>query len=47
VRALISTISLKDHSKIEELQGSFRKLKEDFDRAVNIEILTAVRMSGK
>jgi hypothetical protein len=47
VRALRSTISLKDHNKIELLQGSFSKLKEDFDRAVDVTILTAVRRSGK
>ena len=47
VRSLRSTISLKDHNKIEALLSSFSKLKEDFDRAVDVAVLTVVRRTGK
>jgi major membrane immunogen (membrane-anchored lipoprotein) len=46
-RALAATISSKDHTKITALQGDFRKLKEDFDRAVDVAVLTLARQSGK
>jgi major membrane immunogen (membrane-anchored lipoprotein) len=46
-RALAATISSKDHAKITALQGDFRKLKEDFDRAVDVAVLTLARQSGK
>jgi hypothetical protein len=47
VRALRSTISPKDHDKIKALFGDFGKLKDEFDRAVNVEALTVVRRIGK
>jgi cyclopropane fatty-acyl-phospholipid synthase-like methyltransferase len=47
VRALRSTISPKDHEKIKALHGDFGKLKEEFDRAVNVEALSAVKRIGK
>ena len=43
----MSTISPKDHTKIGSLQGSFNRLQEDFDRAVDVAVLTVVRRSGK
>jgi hypothetical protein len=46
-RALMATISLRDHEKITALKGDFGKLKEDFDRAVNVEALTLARKNGK
>jgi hypothetical protein len=35
------------HAKITTFQGDFVKLKEDFDRAVNVETLKSVRKAGK
>jgi hypothetical protein len=37
----------KDHEKIMALQGEFGKLKSDFDRAVDVTVLTLARRSGK
>jgi hypothetical protein len=47
VRALRSAISQADYDKIKSLYGAFGKLKEEFDRAVDVTILTVVRRSGK
>jgi hypothetical protein len=46
-RALKATISPKDHEMITALQGDFGKLKADFDRAVDVAVLTLVRRTGK
>jgi hypothetical protein len=43
----MATISLKDHEKITALKGDFGKLKEDFDRAVDVGALTLGRKNGK
>jgi hypothetical protein len=47
VRALRSPISSNDHRKIKTLQGDFGKLKEEFDRAVDVAVLTLARKSGE
>ncbi|PVF92871.1 WD40 repeat-like protein [Serendipita vermifera] len=44
-RAMKSIISREDQERIKGLQEDFNKLKEDFDRAVNVEALRAARMS--
>jgi hypothetical protein len=46
VKALRPIISSKDHDKIRALQRNFEKLKEDFDRTVNMEVLMQTRKSG-
>jgi hypothetical protein len=43
----MATISLRDHEKIAALKGDFGKLKEDFDRAVDVGALTLARKNGK
>jgi hypothetical protein len=47
VRALRSTISAKDYDEIKALNGDFGKLKEEFDRAVNVDALRGVRRIGE
>ena len=45
-RAVRSAIYLEDREKIQKLQGDFRRLKEEFDRAVDIEVLKNARELG-
>jgi hypothetical protein len=46
-RAAKSTISASDRQKIEALQRAFGKLKEDFDRAVDVAALDMARKQGE
>jgi hypothetical protein len=41
-----SAIYLEDREKIQRLQGDFRRLKEEFDRAVDVEVLKNARELG-
>ena len=42
-----SIISVWDRTRIEELIGDLGKLDVDFDRAINVEVLGAVKTVGK
>jgi hypothetical protein len=41
-----SAIYLEDREKIQKLQDDFRRLKEEFDRAVDVEVLKNARELG-
>ena len=46
-RAAKLIISVSDRHRIEGFQGAFGKLKEDFDRAVDVAALRMARRNGK
>jgi hypothetical protein len=46
-RTMKSIISIRDRTRIEELIGDLGKLAADFDRAINVEVLGAVKTVGK
>jgi hypothetical protein len=43
----MKSVATDAHAKISAFQSDFIKLKEDFDRAVNVETLRLVRKAGK